>query len=137
MIWSNSSSPTSVSSGQISSWTTSVIQSRCSWNSGSVEKSHAMPRLLRSSGTDDTRRVASSARAVVGDFGPAGVGDGELVEDVRADLRERLVPALVALAGADGPRELVLPRAVGAAGAGLPLARQDRAGVGGHAHAEA
>src|SRR4051794_34199882 len=37
-----SSSATIVSSGQISSRTNSAIQSRCAWNSGSVEKSHDM-----------------------------------------------------------------------------------------------
>src|SRR4051794_33084732 len=39
-----SSSETTVSSGQISSRTKALIQSSCSWNSGSVEKSHAMCR---------------------------------------------------------------------------------------------
>src|SRR5205085_1596988 len=48
--WSHSSSWLRVSSGQTSSRTTSRIQSRCSWNSGSVEKSHAIVRLLSVSG---------------------------------------------------------------------------------------
>src|SRR5215210_2186792 len=45
---SNSRSLTRVSTGQISSRTNSRIQSSCAWNSGSVEKSHAIANPRRS-----------------------------------------------------------------------------------------
>ena len=43
---SSPSSSKTVSIGQTSSRTKSRIQSSCSWNSGSVEKSHAMPSII-------------------------------------------------------------------------------------------
>src|SRR2546423_8188851 len=54
-------SRSSVSSGQISSRTNSVIQSRCAWNSGSVEKSHAISHSFVASSGDGAYSSADDA----------------------------------------------------------------------------
>src|SRR5919202_4707386 len=68
------SSWTIVSSGQISSRTNCRIQSSFSWNSGSVEKSHAMsrPPLGRGSGGPLCGEAAGMRVAVIGATGNVG-----------------------------------------------------------------
>ena len=107
-----------VSSGQISSRTNSRIQSSCAWNSGSVEKSHAM----------STTPFASS---VVSDRVVPRVRNGELGPNLVAQPLQHIIPPLVPLALPDGLGELGLPGAVGRARTiRRPLAREDRAAVG-------